>query len=68
MSVKVRNRLIVKKEGVFFRGLKYGNPEWTPSAYEAWYEPEGSQIFAQKVADKMGGVVRKFDPVTGEVS
>ena len=68
MSVQIPKRVIVMINSAFVRDCyEFGNIHMTWSKYEAWYDPEGSYLYAQNVADKMGGRVRTFDPLTGRV-
>lgn len=65
IELKVYNRLIVMKDGMYFIKMHGKKPEWGYSPYMAWHDQ--SRLYAQKVADKFSGVVRSFNPVTGRV-
>lgn len=67
VDLKDYDVLVVMKGPIFLRGMYAGDKvaRWTSSAYEAW--SIGSRMQAQKVADKLGGVVRTFNRITGQV-
>ncbi|MBQ1364241.1 MAG: hypothetical protein IIY60_00375 [Clostridia bacterium] len=68
MDVNMRkyDRAIIEKDRRYLFCVKNGEPSWHWSLYQAWWD-RGNGENARKVARIIGGVVRIFNPITGEV-
>ena len=69
MNVDLRqyDRRIVEKDRRYLTGAKNGEPVWYWSPYHAWYDAENGGRFVPEIARKVGGTVRTFNPITGEI-
>lgn len=59
-------RLIVERNGQYLHHAEGGRPVWHWSAYEAWWDQSGGR-YALKVAARVGGTVKDFNPITGRI-
>lgn len=60
-------RRIIEKDRRYLWGAKGGAPVWVPSPYDAWWDQENSGANVLMVAKEIGGTVRTFNPLTGEI-
>ena len=60
-------RRIIEKDRRYLWGAKNGAPVWVPSPYDAWWDQENSGANVLMVAKEIGGTVRTFNPLTGEL-
>lgn len=60
-------RRIIEKDRRYLWGAKDGAPVWVPSPYDAWWDQENSGANVLMVAKEIGGTVRTFNPLTGEL-
>lgn len=60
-------RRIIEKDRRYLWGAKDGAPVWVPSPYDAWWDQENSGANVLMVAKEIGGTVRTFNPLTGEI-
>lgn len=60
-------RRIIEKDRRYLWGAKDGAPVWVPSPYDAWWDKENSGANVLMVAKEIGGTVRTFNPLTGEI-
>lgn len=66
VNLKDYDVLVVMRDKYFVRGMYAGDKvvRWTNSVWEAWSIDR--MDLARKVADKVGGVVRTFNRLTGD--
>ena len=63
-----RKVLIVRKNGEYLVGIPYTDTlmiRWSTSPFDGYQLHRRST--AKKVADRVGGMVAEFDPITGRV-
>lgn len=70
MKIKTESysRLIVEKDRRYLYRAKNKTAVWHWSSYDAWYDSFKRPGAALAVARKFGGIVRKFNPITGEIT
>ena len=61
------DRRIIEKDRRYLWGAKNGAQVWVPSPYDAWWDQENSGANVLMVAKEIGGTVRTFNPLTGEL-
>lgn len=61
------DRLIIEKDRRYLTGVKDLRPQWHWSPYHAWWDKHGRRETTKGIARKLGGRVRRFNPITGEV-
>ena len=66
VNIKAFDRKIVEKDRRYISRAYAGQPEYHWSLYSAWWDPKGGEN-ARLVARKIGGTVRTFNPITGDV-
>lgn len=60
-------RLIIEKDGKYLTGFKDMRPEYSWSKYQAWWDKKKRRDVSKQTARSIGGKVRRFNPITGEV-
>ena len=60
-------RRIIEKDRRYLWGAKDGGPVWVPSPYDAWWDQENDGANVLIVAKEVGGTVRTFNPLSGEL-
>ena len=66
VDMKQYDRMIIEKDRNYLSHAENGEPVWHWSPYHAWWDPFKGR-YARKVADKVGGIVRVFNPITGDI-
>ena len=69
MSIDLRtfDRRIIEKDRRYLWGAKDREPVWVWSPHDAWWDEENSGRYVQRVANRVGGIIRTFNPITGEL-
>ena len=66
-SIAEYDRFVVMKQNYYLRGIGMnGELLWSTSPWDAWHNPWRHNV--QKVAKRVGGKMRVFNPITGRVS
>lgn len=60
-------RLIIEKDRRYLTCAKDMRPEYHWSPYHAWWDKRNRKDVTKTLAKMIGGKVRRFNPITGEV-
>ena len=61
------DRRIIVKNRRYLQKAENGEPVWTWSPYDAWWDEENGGRFVGIIAEKVSGKIRRFNPITGEL-
>ena len=61
------NRMIIEKNRQYLYCVKDNNLVWHWSPWHAWHDELKRTWITKTIARKIGGNVRKFNPITGEI-
>ena len=69
MNTNLRDydRKIIEKDRRYLFKAENGEPVWHWSLYHAWWDEEHGGQYVPEVAKQVGGTVRTFNPITGEI-
>ena len=67
MDRRTYDRRIIVKNRRYLQKAENGEPVWTWSPYDAWWDEENGGRFVGIIAEKVGGKIRRFNPISGEV-
>lgn len=60
-------RLIIEKDRKYLTCIRDMRPEYHWSPYHAWWDKRKRRDVSKQIARSIGGKVRRFNPITGEV-
>jgi len=66
-DVNAYDRMIIEKNRQYLYCVKDNNLVWHWSPWHAWYDELKRTGITKTIARKIGGNVRKFNPITGEI-
>lgn len=66
-DVNAYDRMIIEKNRQYLYCVKDNNPVWHWSPWHAWHDELNRTEITKTIARKIGGKVRKFNPITGEI-
>ena len=68
MDIRLCTRCIIQKDGEYLQGVRvpFGDLKYCGSPYDAWHTRKLDTAF--RVAWRIGGTVKLFNPVLGQVA
>lgn len=67
MDISKYDRLIIEKDRQYLTCVKDLRMQWHWSPYHAWWDKRGRKDITKAIAWRIGGKVRRFNPITGEI-